>query len=141
MSGFEAPRTIYKLNFDGTDLEGLKVRMRGGKLSTMLDPENATQVAFDLENPTPEEVKAVRERFAMIAEYLVSWNLTENGVPVPATFEGMLDQEPAFIGRIFEAWQKAQVDVPAPLSHSSSSSLPLDLSSIPMDALAASLPS
>lgn len=139
--GFEAPRTIFKLDFVGTDLEGLEVRMRAGKLGMMLDPTNATQVNFDLENPTREDVEAVRDRFAVVAAHLVSWNLTENGEPVPPTFEGMLDQEPAFIGRIFDAWQKAQVEVPAPLSRSSSSSPPPDLSSIPMEALAGSLPS
>jgi hypothetical protein len=139
--GFEAPRTIYTLDFDGTDLEGLIVRMRAGKLGMMLDPTNATKVNFDLENPTREDVEAVRDRFAVVAAHLVSWNLTENGRPVPPTFEGMLDQEPAFIGRIFDAWQRAQVDVPAPLSRSSSSSPPPDLSSIPMEALAGSLPS
>lgn len=137
--GFEAPRTIYTLDFSGTDLDGLEVKMRGGKLSALLDPANATRAVFDLENPTPEDVEAVRDRFKVIAAHLVSWNLTEKGRPVPPTLEGMLDQEPAFIGRIFDAWQKAQVDVAAPLSRSSSSSPPPDLSSIPMEALAGSL--
>jgi hypothetical protein len=140
MAGFEAPRTIYKLDFEGTDLEGLEVRMRAGRLGDMLDPSNADiGLDIDPDNPSAEDIKAVRAKFEMIAEYLASWNLTEDGVPVPATIEGLMDQEPAFVGRIFAAWQKAQVDVSGPLPSSSTSTSPPDLSSIPTESLSPSL--
>lgn len=136
--GFEAPRTVYKLNFDGTGLEGLEVRMRAGKLGDMLDPSNAG-FDFDEDNPSAEDIKAVRARFEMVAAYLLSWNLEEDGVPVPATIDGLMDQEPSFVGKIFAAWQRAQVDVSGPLSPSSSSTPPPDLSLIPTELLSPDL--
>ena len=93
MAGFEARRTVYKLDFEGTDLEGLEVRMRAGRLGDMLDPSNAEiGLNIDPDNPSAEDIKAVRAKFEMIAEYLASWNLVEDGVPVPATIEGLMDQ-------------------------------------------------
>lgn len=135
MSGFEAPRTIYKLDFEGTDLDGLEVRMRAGKLGELLDPSNIADFEIDEENPTAEDIKAIRAKFEMIADYLVSWNLTENGVPVPATVEGVMRQEPDFVGQIFAAWQTAQVGVSGPLPRASNSTPPPDLSLIPTESL------
>jgi hypothetical protein len=138
--GFEAPRTVYKLDFEGTDLDGLEVRMRAGRLGDMLDPSNAEiGIDIDPDNPSAEDIKAVRAKFEMIAEYLASWNLEEAGVPIPATIEGLMDQEPAFVAQIFAAWQRAQVAVSGPLPSSSTSTPPPDLSSIPMESLSPSL--
>lgn len=138
MPGFEAPRTIYKLDFDGTDLEGLEVRMRAGKLGDMLDPTNA-DLGIDKENPTAEDIKAVRAKFEKVAEHLESWNLVEDGVPVPATVDGLMRQEPSFVGRIFAAWRIAQADISGPLSPNSSSTPPPDLSQIPTELLSPEL--
>lgn len=140
MAGFEAPRTVYKLDFEGTDLDGLEVRMRAGRLGDMLDPSNADiGTDIDPDNPTAEDIKAVRAKFEMIAEYLASWNLTEDGVPVPATTAGLMRQEPNFVGQIFAAWQRAQVAVAGPLPHSSTSTPPPDLSLIPTESLSPDL--
>jgi len=157
--GFEAPRIIVKLDFAGTDLEGLEVRMRSqsvGELSQatsrmaamavvakrMLDmdasdEESAKKAFADID---ADSVSGVREVFQDFAAHLVSWNLQEDGVPVPATLEGVNTQDSTFILRLSRAWQEALSGVGNPLPSGSSSGRPPDLSSIPTEALV-SLPS
>lgn len=95
--GYRRIPTIY--TFDSIPGEdGLIVRMKSirfGKLRKLLvltDDDSADETA-------------VTEIVKLVAESLVSWNLEEeDGTPVPATFEGLDDQELDFIMKLVDAW-------------------------------------
>lgn len=157
--GFEAPRVIVKLDFTDTDLEGLEVRMRSqsveelsqatSRMAAMAavakrmldmdvgDEESAKKAFADID---ADSVSGVREVFRDFAAHLVSWNLQEDGVPVPATLEGVNAQDSTFILRLARAWQEAISGVGTPLPQGLRTGRPPDLQSIPTETLA-SLPS
>lgn len=94
--GYRKIPTIYTLSFADPDYEGLEVRLKSvrlGRLRKMLklsDEGNAE--GFD-------------EIVDLLVENLVSWNLeNEDGVPVPATREGLDAQEIRFVMDIFSTW-------------------------------------
>lgn len=131
--GFVPPTTVYKLQFED-DYAGLEVRMRASKLRMLFDAQDLLDL--DPSSMNPEEAKRAAEVFQIIADHLVSWNVeTAKGKKVPATFQGLLDQEMPMVARIFAEWQKAMVAVPGPLSQPSRSGRAPDLSSLPMETL------
>ena len=135
---FTPPKTIYRLDFEGTELEGLEVRMRGGKLRTVF--EVAPLVGVTEETATASDVQASLEQYVMLADHLVEWNVDDDmGNPVPPTLEGLQSQEVRHVNMIAAAWQRAQVDVPTPLAHGSNSGPLPDVLTIPMESIPASL--
>jgi hypothetical protein len=77
-------------------------------------------------------------------EHLVSWNLEdEDGTPVPATYEAMMQQDHDLIGALNNAWIETLVGVHKadPLPESSTSGEPSLVESVPMEALSSSLAS
>lgn len=129
--GFVPPTTVYRLQFEG-DYAGLEVRMRASKLRVIFDAQDL--IGVDPEAMNAEDVQRTMGLFQTVADHLASWNVTtEDGGKVPATLDGLLDQEMPMVMRIFEEWQKAMVNVPAPLSRRSGSGQPPDLSSLPME--------
>jgi hypothetical protein len=131
--GFVPPTTIYRLQFEG-DYAGLEVRMRASKLRMAFDAQDLLDL--DPSSMDAEDVRRAKQIFEVIADHLVSWNVeTEDGEQVPASIKGLLDQEMPMVGRIFAEWQKAMVDVPAPLSRPSSSGAPMESLSLPMEPL------
>ncbi len=136
--GFTPPRTVYRLDFEGTDLDGLEVRMYGGNLGQAFD--FAGLVGVTERTATAEDVRLLLQQYAEIAGHLKSWNIDDaRGEPVPADLEGKT-LELKHVQAIAEAWQRAQVDVPGPLP-SNSPDGPPDLLEIPMAAIPASLAS
>ena len=54
--------------------------------------------------------------FAQFAALLVSWNVEDDdGAPVPATLEGVLTQEPAFVQSVIRMWVENITQAPPPL--------------------------
>lgn len=138
--GFTPPRTVYRLDFEGTELEGLEVRMRGGKLATVFD--TVQLIGVTEENATASDAKLALAQYKEMADHLIDWNVTdENGRAVPATLKGLKSQETRHVNMIAAAWQRAQVDVPGPLPRNSSPSPTPDLPMIPMESIPASLAS
>ncbi len=132
--GFVPPSTVYKLEFEGS-YAGLVVRMRATKLGLLFDAQD-TLANIDATNPRPEDVAEVTKQFEIVAEHLISWNIEEeDGTPVPATLEGLKDQEFPLVAAIFTQWQRVQAEVPRPLSRPSSSGRPPDMLSLPMEVL------
>lgn len=138
--GFTPPRTVYRLDFEGTDLDGLEMRMRGGKLASAF--ASAGLVGIDESNATAADVQLMLSQYQELADHIIEWNCEdEAGNPVPADIEGLKALELRYVRIIAEAWQRAQVNVPGPLpQHSSSGRLP-DVPSVPMAPIPASLAS
>jgi len=139
--GFKVPKTIYRLDFTGTELEGLEVRMRGGKLG---DAFSSIQQAagVDLANATIADAEVALSQYEDMAAHLIEWNAEDDdGNELTPDLAGLKAMEVRHVNMIAAAWQKAQVDVPSPLPHGSRNTPEPDLSSIRMEALPASLAS
>lgn len=139
--GFTPKKTIYRLDFEGTDLDGAEVRMRASSLGLAFDVVGL--IGVDEDNATPEDIERALQQYVELADHLVSWNLDDdNGDPLPADLEGLKTLEIRYVRMIAEAWQRAQVDVPGPLpSGLSNGQQPPDLLGIPMATIPASLAS
>lgn len=138
--GFTPPRTQYRLDFTGTELEGLEVVMRGGKLAQAF--ETIHLVGVSEASVTAADAKLALAQYEEFADHLIEWNITdEKGRKVPATLDGLKTQEIRHVNMIAAAWQRAQVDVPGPLPSGSSPTSTPDLLMIPMESIPASLAS
>lgn len=138
--GFTPKRTVYRLDFEGTDLDGLEVRMSGGSLALAFDFSPLIGVTDS--NATAADVQLLMSQYEELADHIIEWNCEdEDGNPVPADLEGLKTLELRYVNMIAEAWQRAQVDVPGPLSRDSNSGQLPDVLSIPMAPIPASLAS
>ena len=129
--GFEAPETLFKLIFEDPDMAGLVVMVREPSIDDLL-----TMSGMDADEAKNMDTAKVRAIFKAFADLLDSWNLTRKGKPVPATFEGVISQSPAFIGKIIAAMDKtiARTD-PTPAAGSSTGETSGLAASIPMTPL------
>jgi len=102
--GYQWPTTTYRLDFTDGRLQGLEVYCRAGSVAQ----HEAIAAAGDLEDATPDQ--AMAEITKVFAESLDSWNLDDRqGLPVPATLEGLKQQEPEFVALVVGAWVDAQL--------------------------------
>lgn len=104
---------LYRLVFADGDYEGLTMTLRSVSIRDL----NAMAT-------TGEETEAqARMRLTeLIASHLVEWNREdENGIPLPATLESLLDEEPKLIHVVVEEWTQAITGVSAPLDGASPS--------------------
>jgi hypothetical protein len=116
--GFRPDPTTYKLNFAGTDLDGLEVIMRSVSVKEFNEMLRLGVAGAD----TEKVVKANERVIEMFTRALVEWNLeTQAGDAVPATKDGVLAQESRLVTRMIGAWQMALVTVPDPLPAASGS--------------------
>jgi hypothetical protein len=130
--GYQPKRTVYRLQFEDPEMEGLEVRARSVSTGQLL-MISALQGKAEL---TEEEIDTLIGAFA---KALVSWNVEEeDGTPVPATAEGVKSQEIGFVQAIVWAWVDALTGVAAPLGPSSPGGEPFPEVSIPMEALSPS---
>lgn len=106
--GYEPKRQNVRLVFDDPEMNGLEVSCRPVSMDTFLDI--ATLDAGDI---SPVEVRRIVERFG--DEILDSWNVTNDGQPVPPTLPGFVSQERTFCEAIIKAWIQALSGVPVPL--------------------------
>jgi hypothetical protein len=112
VAGYKRNRKIYKLVFDeSTDYPGLEVQVRTLSLGQLLDARSRA----DDEDGTKRMVD-------LFAERLISWNLEDEAdQPVPATLDGIRDQDDDLILALIARWQEAMRGVPAPLDGASPS--------------------
>src|ERR1700679_3254059 len=111
--GFEAPRTVYQMDFADTQYAGLEVAVRA-------PPVDELRSLMELIDGR-DEAKGIRRLFAAFAEFLVSWNVERDGHPVPTTQDGLMGLEEPFVTAIILAWQRHLVQAPPPLPGTSAS--------------------
>lgn len=92
-----------KLDFAGTEYDGLEVTMRPASIGALLQLAAAADELKGLQDPG--QVARVMEP---LADVLVDWNLTRGGKQVPAALEGLMALPPALFGRIIAAYVAAQ---------------------------------
>ncbi|GAB3156207.1 hypothetical protein GCM10027258_62290 [Amycolatopsis stemonae] len=104
--GFNANPTVYRLEFEDPQFEGLVVRIRHGSIQIRAD--------FD---------KAVgwREQLEVFVRALVEWNLEDDeGKTLPFTVEALLGTQDNVVNAMLNAWVDAGRP-PAPLEQPSTS--------------------
>lgn len=133
--GFEAPDTVYKLQFADEKLNGLEVRVKAFAFQDVLDNEAILYGGWLYDPDLSAEEKAAKrdELHRLFAGQLVDWNLEKNGQPVPATFEGLRSQEVPLVGTIISAWRDNAIGVAIPLEQPSTDGEPSVEASIPME--------
>lgn len=118
--------TIFRLTWgEGEKHHGLVVRVRSLPFGELLE---IAPVIDAIAQMRPADLAGHAEEvlrpFRVLASHLVSWNLVEEvqGVrtPVPATFEGLIRQDPQFLIAVMQAWARASGGVPDPLAQPSS---------------------
>jgi hypothetical protein len=109
---FEIPqRTVTMVIPDG-DFAGAEiVASRDVSFGLVLDFEDARN-----EGTKAGTIKAIT---TFADQALVSWNLSRNGEPIPATSEELLRLPPDLVGAILSAWGDALKGTPAPLGEPS----------------------
>lgn len=127
--GFTPPRTVYTLVFDGTDFDGLVIRVRAASMGDRLHA--FYDLGWTKDDDADTRRSKQRQQFELMIEHVVEWNLeTADGEPVPVTVDGLLGVcEPEQVGAILGAWQSGRQSVPAPLDQRSPG---ISLSEIPM---------
>lgn len=138
--GYVRQRKLYRLRFDDEEMAGLVVRAKSVPLGAFL--EMVKLMDLDTSSVTPEDAEHLDELFSRFAGALVDWNLEEpEGVPVPATFEGLKSQDIDFTMQILRAWIAALSQVPDFLPPGSSNGERSLEVSIPMEPLSPNPPS
>lgn len=129
MSGYVPKRKTYALDFAGTDLDGLEVKLRGMNTGELIDAMEKREAAG--EDAGSGEFA---ELLQLMADKIVSWNVkTEGGRPVEPTLAALREQDPDFNIGIIDAWTTAINGVPAPLEQPSPDGELSLVASIPMD--------
>ena len=133
MMGYKRGPRIYKLIFDDPEYEGLEVRASSLTIRKLREIVNLR--GLDSNNPH-EANKASDRMFSTFADCLISWNLEDElGNPVPATLEGIENQETDFIMPIIGVWMDTITGATGPLDQTSSDGELFPVGSIPMETL------
>ena len=125
---FQRKRKIYRLDFTGTEYEGLDVRLHGLTTGEYLE-------LVSLTGSTGEGSSETEQLLKLLSSHLVAWNLEEDGDPIPATFEGVKANDLAMNMRIIDAWTDAMVKAPASTEKKSLAGDPTLVASIPTETL------
>jgi hypothetical protein len=104
LMGFQRKRKVYRLDFAGTEFDGLEVRVTGLTTGEYLE-------LISLSGPTDSGDKEAEGMIRMFAKHLVSWNLEENGVAVPTTYEAVSENDFTMNTAIVNAWTAALTEV------------------------------
>jgi hypothetical protein len=97
--GFRPKRAPFKLDFTGTEYEGLEVSARPVPMSVMLDVLGSTASG---------DLSAARHVAATLAYALESWNVEDDdGQPVAADLDGLMSQDARFYDAVLKAWVAA----------------------------------
>ena len=132
--GFEAGVRAITIQFaPGHKYHGAEVRAKGMRFGDYI-------AATGLDGGEGENSAASMARFG---ESLVSWNLTVDGAPIPATPEGLSLIDQGLARALNNAYVDALIGVhdADPLPQSSPSGGPSLVESVPMEALSESLAS
>jgi len=94
--GYRPNRAPCKLDFTGTEYDGLEVVTRPMPMSVLLDV---------MAGSTKQDLESFRQTAATFAYALDSWNVEDDdGQPVPADLDGLLSQDPRFVSAVIMAW-------------------------------------
>jgi len=130
MAGYEIDPTTYHLDFADAGMPGLVVSVHAPPLGILADAVGKLD----------GDVSAALQVFESFAGYLVKWNITSGGKPVPATYAGMLTLETPVVIKIIRAWVNAMADVDptSPASSANGATSAETAMSIPVEPLPAS---
>lgn len=144
MGGYRRKAKVYKLNFSDPEMDGLTVMAKSvttGRLMKLM----RLAVRFSEERGgvkrefTEDDLEAIEGLLTGFAKALVEWNLLDDDdQPVPATLEGLQDQEFDFALTIVMAWLNAVGGVSKDLGKDSTSGRSFPEVSIPMELLSPS---
>lgn len=128
--GFQRKRKVYKLDFAGTEYDGLEVKVGGLTTGEWLELVGLS--GSDEDDGGKETERMLR----FFADHLKSWNLEEDGEPVPTTFEGIVANDLSMNMTIINAWTSALQSVSEETEKKSPVILNSgDLESIPTESL------
>jgi len=134
--GYKRKSLQYRLVFDDPEMEGLEVvtkSVSSGRLMGLMKLADLAGQAGKKREFTANDARAVESLFEGFASALVSWNLEdEKDEPVPATLEGVKDQDFDFVLSIIMAWIEAVAGVSADLGKDSRSGGTFPEAPIPM---------
>jgi hypothetical protein len=125
--GFKPKRTLYRLDFSGSDLEGLEVDARGASMKELIDLLQGADAISELTELDEGQdagkiAEQLREMVAPFARKLHAWNLLDDDdEPVPASLDGLLSQDLDFIVALMGAYGQIMTQAPPPLPAGSSS--------------------
>lgn len=137
--GYVRQRKTYRLIFDDAEFAGLEVVTASASVATYRHIAGLATRDFGVK-PTADDLAAADHLFEAFAEVLMSWNLEEpEGVPVPATVDGLRAQDLPFAMAIIVAWMTAVAGVSVPLGLPSSGGDAALVASLPMEVLSPSL--
>jgi hypothetical protein len=104
---FRRKRKVYNLDFEGTEYEGLQVKVRGLTTGEYLE-------IVSLSAPGTEDSQETEGMLRMFANHLVSWNLIDDDTdaPVPTTYEGVTSNDFVMNMFIVNAWTEAIASLP-----------------------------
>lgn len=129
--GFEG-RKLLKLTFEAEELAGLEVEVRRPTVDQVLAAsDRGDELGGD-------EKGGLRAQAELFCELLVSWNLENDGVPVPHTAGDLLAQDQVVTLEIINAWQDSALRLSGPLVKRSTAGEPSVAASIPMETLSES---
>lgn len=138
--GYRRKRKVYVLKFEDPELAELEVRAGGASVEQLMDLMDLARFGAGGAKFSIEDMKEIKGLFDLFASKLISWNLeTEDGEPVPATVQGLRDQDMDLAMDLVMAWVGAVIGVSDPLEQSSTGGAPYPVESIPMETLSASL--
>lgn len=128
--GYRKKATIFKLIFDDPELNGLEVKCKSVSMGKLME---FVKLMEKKETNTLDEFEEICKMFSKV---LVNWNLEdENGNSVPASYEGLMDQEPDFSMMLVLTWIDVMTNVSGPLVGNSLSGNKSLEASIPMEPL------
>lgn len=138
--GYKAKRKIYRLKFgppDYPELAGLEVVMKSLSTGDLLKVGRGSVRLGEDEDGTDSVKRAeeVTQMFSIMARSLVSWNLEDDDGPVPATLDGLMDQDLDLVLPLIQAWTGAMASVPPPSLPASNGGGRFPEVSLPMEAL------
>lgn len=133
MANYKRKRKIYKLDFEGTEYDGLEVRVRGLTTGEYLQIIQLSAASGD------EGDKETEGMLKMFASHLIGWNLTdEEDEPVPTSYEGVVANDFVMNMAIITAWTNALGEPTEKLEKKSSSGDLALVASIPTETLSQS---
>ncbi len=144
--GYVAQKTLYRLKFADPAYAGLEVTTSVGSMDTFVRVAKLAGIKRPRDHEPSADARSLGamdmldDAYTAFSSVLVSWNLeTEDGVPVPATKEGLYSQELLFIKAILKAWTDVVGSIDAPLSQTSSAGNHALEESLPMETRSPSL--
>lgn len=143
---FKRKNTLYRLQFEDPDLEGLEVLMKGLSFDRIESLIGLMGGLEDLQGAgdeiKPEQISVLKRFFQIVARGLHSWNLDDDDdQPVPATYEGVAAQELTFLMEIAAGWLQAVTQAPPPLPGASPNGATTPAASLSLASSSQSLPS